>query len=384
MKQLLGLARKGVSYLLRMGGYHFPNTDTHPLQKIWLYSQMGLKMYGKELGLVEDSPRKELAHFGYFHEVRLHDKSFTKLLRTEGWLSNEADTHLWTCHAIFVTRGDLSFVGTGSKSYSHADYDEPGGPSLTFTRLFFKSEEDAERLIFTLWAELGDELRVGKGLMGGVEITWATVKERTVRWSGGARLDRLFQEFSEVVAARGSCSAMLYGPPGTGKSLIAMTLAHKIGRRVARIEASCVNRGTGLGALIEFLNVMRVEVVVLDEVDKIQDLGLTLLDFVSYLHDRGISSVFTANQVEHFNEGLFRPGRIAIWDKFTIPDAAERASILQVEEEHPLVAASEGLTQDYMLDFLSRKATMDSETLLAYVRSKKRLLEQAVEVKSPV
>lgn len=375
-KKLLGVVRKSLAVFMRVSSFSLPTTTAHPLDRIRLYTKLGLALYGRELGLVEDTPEQELAQLGYYHRIRLNGDLFSRLLRNEGWVSGVDPEQLWTCQAVFLQRGKLKFVGTGSKTFSMRDY-EDGDPQLTFTRLFFKDEHDAEQLILTLWAELGDEMRVGRGLMGRVEITWDTVKEQVVLWNGSTRLDRLSREFSEMVSARGSCSAMLYGPPGTGKSLIATTIAHKTGRRIARIDASSVDRTTGLGALIEFLSLMRIEVVVVDEVDKIRDLGLTLLDFVSHLHSRGISSIFTANQVERFNEGLFRPGRIAIWERFTAPDEAERATILQVEGDHPLVAASEGLTQDYLLDIVARKSTLSAEALLAYVRSKKTLLEQA-------
>lgn len=140
----------------------------------------------------------------------------------------------------------------------------------------------------------------------------------------------------------------LIGPPGTGKSLCAKAAAHGLGLPLIRFDVSRVFAqfvGSSEGRVREALKTIRAMapcVVMLDEIDKAFNmnsgggdsgvgqrvLGTILTEMQECQND--VFWIMTANRVTGLPPELLRKGRLDEVFSVTVPNEAERLSILKI------------------------------------------------------
>ncbi|SEW30552.1 CDC48 family AAA ATPase [Natrinema salifodinae] len=142
---------------------------------------------------------------------------------------------------------------------------------------------------------------------------------------------------------------LLYGPPGTGKTLLARAMANEVGAHFQTLSGpEIVSKYYGeseerLRQVFEEAAANAPAIVFVDEIDAIapkrEDVGgdverrivAQLLSLLDGADDRGqVVVVGTTNRVDAVDPALRRPGRFDREIEVGVPDADERADILQI------------------------------------------------------
>ena len=184
-------------------------------------------------------------------------------------------------------------------------------------------------------------------------------------------------------------SYMCYGPPGTGKTTFAMKFAQALGQRTLKLGA--VSLGHISVKDIDYLLLhLAPQFLIIDDVDKIQTGNAlpTLLEIVQRFKggDGQTTLLMTANTIEGFDAGFFRPNRIDTWIEFQLPQLEERKMVirsyaerleLKLSEDNlqTLAQESEGLSHDYLREIVSELKQCNSfEEVMELVQLMKKLL----------
>jgi len=186
-------------------------------------------------------------------------------------------------------------------------------------------------------------------------------------------------------------SYMFYGLSGTGKSSFAQLFAERLGERTLRIDAGAI-ASMSVGDCDFLLKSLEPDFLLIDDIDKTQMMSsiATLLSILQRFKTDypKLTVVITANAVDHFDPGFFRPGRIDTWVEFEPPSAEERKTILRLYCENlkiatkdgdidRLVAASEALTQDYVREIAYELRCDDVDHVLERIAQMRALLDKA-------
>lgn len=223
-----------------------------------------------------------------------------------------------------------------------------------------------EKIVELLWEVHEGRMRAGHSQRHGpVAMVIAPMPrvERAMYASAVPRLERLVARHRRFAARKIARAYMFHGAPGTGKTTCALAMADRLGTRLLRLEA--VSGFTiGFNQLRASIGRLGPDFVLIDDVDKLHvDQRGFLLDMVEGMKESlpGVGLLFTSNVVDVFDVGMMRPGRIDTWVEFALPDAAERREVLSAylcalavelptEDVDRLVAASDGLSHDYLRD----------------------------------
>jgi len=187
-------------------------------------------------------------------------------------------------------------------------------------------------------------------------------------------------------------SYMFYGPPGTGKSSFAEAFAERLGERTLRIDATAI-ANMSVDDVDFLIKSLHPDFLLVDDIDK-ANMGQSLATLLSILQRfktdyPKLTVLITANAIDRFDPGFFRPGRIDTWVEFEPPDDKERETILRLycenlkvptkdEEIASLVAASDGLTQDYIRELAYELRCDDIAHVLERVAQMRALLNKTI------
>lgn len=136
------------------------------------------------------------------------------------------------------------------------------------------------------------------------------------------------------VAARlldGALTILLYGPPGTGKSTTAEAVAQACGGRLLKIDAVSMVR-MGVQELGFILDSLRPRMLLIDDfdgapLDEARARVLFIFERLKSAH-AGLSVFVSVNDASKLDAALLRSGRIDEAIEIGLPDAEERADIL--------------------------------------------------------
>jgi len=159
---------------------------------------------------------------------------------------------------------------------------------------------------------------------------------------------------------------LLFGPPGTGKTALARAISGRLGWAFVEVDLSMVALDSArLRRLFEQMFRLEEAVIFFDEFEHlglkrdghtmtVEPLTAELLRGLPTLHANGrVLAICATNYIRLLDPALLRPGRFDLVLPVGLPDAADRAALLQrLLERRPadtidlaaVVARSEGLT----------------------------------------
>ena len=186
-------------------------------------------------------------------------------------------------------------------------------------------------------------------------------------------------------------SYMLYGLPGTGKSSFAQAFADHLGDRTLRIDASALAT-MSIGDVDFLLRALEPTFLLIDDIDK-ANMNSNVATLLSVLQRfktdyPTLTVLITANAIERFDPGFFRPGRIDTWVEFSPPDEDERRTILAeylrslnvpISEDgmKRVVDAADGLTQDYIRELAYELRCDDVDHVLERIEQMHAILKKS-------
>lgn len=115
---------------------------------------------------------------------------------------------------------------------------------------------------------------------------------------------------------------LLLGKPGTGKTTFVQHLAERLGCRFMHLSYNVL-------ASMGFEKVLktRPDFLLLDDFDQLHT--SVCKEILDRLGNLGVLCIITANNAEKFDETVLRPGRIDQIIEFTLPDRAERETLIR-------------------------------------------------------
>lgn len=308
-------------------------------------------------------------------------------------------TELHTKFTLFVVRIN-----------DYKDLIDAQGPlgRFVFTKSDYSSEHDSTfymgsnvqmtEVLEGLWAQYQGRLHVtvtptiyGNGI---TEFSTFQNIDSPLFGEASGRMDQLVARHRKCQEQKIPRSYMCYGPPGTGKTSFAMKFATKLGNRTLKLAATSLSH-ISLKEIEYLLQHLRPEFLVIDDVDKMQAGNAlpTLLEIVQRFKngDGQTTLIMTANSINSFDPGFFRPNRIDTWLEFKLPELGERKDVLRsyslqmgVAVECPvswveqLAIESEGLSHDYLRELVSELKQCGSfEEVITLTKLMKKLLPKA-------
>ena len=203
------------------------------------------------------------------------------------------------------------------------------------------------------------------------------------------RLESLVQKHRRVEAQDKSLTYMFHGLPGTGKTSFAHVFASRIGGRLLRVTPTVLNQSP-FKRIMNQVAVLAPDILLIDEFDKLSDNGLAdMLLLLEELRQQSRTSVIlTGNQVDQFDRGFFRPGRITTWVEFKVALEDEPRVILESylgaqqlviaeSELSQLVKLTDGLSNDYLRDAVDRLTYMTFPEMCSDIETMRAMLNVA-------
>ncbi|MGM0558838.1 MAG: AAA family ATPase, partial [Myxococcota bacterium] len=147
----------------------------------------------------------------------------------------------------------------------------------------------------------------------------------------GERLNHIDQwrEFREAGIRR---NVLLQGPPGCGKSTLCCHAARELSARTVVLTPTCFTE-FNLRSWLSMLEVLQPEMVILDDVDRIQQMSRYDLQEKLRFFEEGFCEVpfvlFTSNDCSRLPEAMRRPGRIDQIIRFDEPALEVQRTIVR-------------------------------------------------------
>jgi adenylate kinase family enzyme len=124
-------------------------------------------------------------------------------------------------------------------------------------------------------------------------------------------LDDMLSRTKKFLAAGHARKVLLYGPPGTGKTTLAHKLAEGLGGRLLQMSGKNT-RDHSSSHLLQFIDMLRPDVILLDDIDRNMDAMESLLEVLGqadHVLKGKITVVGTVNSIKQLDPALLRPGR---------------------------------------------------------------------------
>ncbi|MGK3981340.1 AAA family ATPase [Sorangium sp. So ce118] len=172
---------------------------------------------------------------------------------------------------------------------------------------------------------------------------------------------------------------LLYGPPGTGKTSLVSGVARASGGRLLKIDASSLPQ-IGVQELGFLLDALRPRILLIDDFDRapVDETRSRLLFMFERLKTMGPSVFVTVNDASKLDQALLRSGRIDEAIELGLPDAEERADILErLGLGADLVEATEGFNHADIDSLRARAQRVPVATAIADMRALMKLSQAA-------
>lgn len=294
-------------------------------------------------------------------------------------------TEIWKYSSDF---GDLYTPGSlGTSGREDSILSEAPSSSSEDGLYWHTPNFDFNGLLSQLWNMYDNKINIE---VGG-QITYGKIVENDhpISPEGLQRVEDLSSKYLETIEDGISRTVLFWGSPGVGKTTLALQVAKKVGNRILRLEASSL-RYLSPSSLRLLLNGLRPDNLIIDDIDRIRfdnlsDI-LTILDWIKVEHP-GILILLTVNRVEVLDPAFIRPGRIDKVEKFSLPDLAERESLLHTyagffgsqlgaEELRQLAEASEGLGASWMREIVIQLRHSKLEHVLELIEDMKDIRDR--------
>jgi hypothetical protein len=157
-----------------------------------------------------------------------------------------------------------------------------------------------------------------------------------------------------------SRNIMLRGLPGTGKSMFARNIYSELAKDMREVRALRINsatlQGKSAGWITDIVSWLSPDVVILDDIDRLNLNASILLDFLEDVNEgsRTRITIMSINREDTLDTALYRPGRVdeeyvmqlpsAAYRRLLITSYQEEETLLASEEVESLTAETEGFT----------------------------------------
>lgn len=216
------------------------------------------------------------------------------------------------------------------------------GPKSTF---YYTPGFDFQKLFDVLW-EIHEGRIIIRKTMTSIEFSGFPKVKCDLYGSSQARLEKLCykqRQYSKDLVPR---TYLFLGEPGIGKTSTALKMADNIATRILRIEG-----GSLMNMYFDETNIILKslipDILIVDDIDKINyEYGglsglLSTLEWLKVEHPQ-VVVIFTANEANHMNRGLLRPGRIDEKHQFDLPNKQDRVQIIKGYFENMNISPTKG------------------------------------------
>jgi hypothetical protein len=257
------------------------------------------------------------------------------------------------------------------------------GRVLELRSRYFHGDENAPLTVRSLPRVARDQIVLPAGVLERVERQALGVARHAERLRAGGRHLR-----------RG---ILLHGTPGVGKTLTVMYLASRMPERTVVLLT-----GRSLGAVgtsVDLATALQPAMVVLEDADLVamersfEPTNAILFDLLNAMdgldEDHDVLFVLTTNRPERLEPALAaRPGRIDQAVELPLPDAADRARLVELygrgldmrlDDHDALIADLEGTTPAFVRELLRRAALHAAEGTSGALRVEDRHLRAALD-----
>lgn len=190
---------------------------------------------------------------------------------------------------------------------------------------------DFSAVMTTLWDKYRDGLYLslvpGRGGYGH-EVTFCGLQPDATAGRSRKASDRIVALADSL--AEYPRTILLYGPPGTGKTSLVAGVARLAGGRLLKVDAASLPQ-IGVQELGFLLDALRPRFLLIDDFDRApaEEARAKLLFMFERLKSMGLSVFVTVNDATKLDQALLRSGRIDEAIELWLPDAEERADILE-------------------------------------------------------
>lgn len=171
---------------------------------------------------------------------------------------------------------------------------------------------------------------------------------------------------------------LLYGPPGTGKTSLVMAVARLCDGRLLKIDAASLPQ-IGVQELGFLLDALRPQILLIDDFDRapVDEVRARVLFLFERLKDWGVTAFVTVNDATKLDVALLRSGRIDEAVELGLPDAEERADILErMGLGAALVEATDGWCHADLDALAERSRSVPVEAVLSGMQRLRALAQQ--------
>ena len=230
---------------------------------------------------------------------------------------------------------------------------------------------------FTAFGELVWRFLGGKQLTyDGAALVLDRMKDEGTLATGQMWL--LLSQVQRYLKADISRSYLLLGAPGTGKSVAIRWLTSILNMKSLRVNIGALNESTDVaGALQIILGILRPDVLILDDLDRIDRINAELLLFLELARRTCKLVVASANHRSELSGACLRPGRLDELIEFSCLDLPLVKQLLGEFED--LAEQIADLPAAYVTEFANRCKVLGREEALAGLAELRKRAEETAK-----
>ena len=192
------------------------------------------------------------------------------------------------------------------------------------------------------------------------------------------QMERLLSQVQRYLKADIPRSYLLLGAPGTGKSVAIRWLTAMLNMKSLRVNIGALNESTDVaGSLQIILGILRPDVLILDDLDRVDYINAELLLFLELARKTCKLVVASANHRGELSGACLRPGRLDELIEFTCLDISLVRQLMgEFEDLSDQIA---DLPAAYVTEFANRCKVLGREEALAGLAELRKRAEETAK-----